>query len=141
MIARRSSRDGGGALQLQRRASLRSPTPRSAREIEREAPSIHEYICGGREMPMSCWLKLDGQMARDGGSPDLPSGRSREGFPRQATRAAASGAEESFTLSGRGKPGPDARHIPFYHGADAMTLSVGPEEQDNGEEAGDASNG
>lgn len=26
--------------------------------IEREAPSIHEYICGGREMPMSCWLKL-----------------------------------------------------------------------------------
>jgi hypothetical protein len=25
--------------------------------IEREAPSIHEYICGGREMPMSCWLK------------------------------------------------------------------------------------
>jgi len=28
------------------------------RECEREAPSIHEYICGGREMPMSCWLKL-----------------------------------------------------------------------------------
>jgi hypothetical protein len=27
------------------------------REIEREASSIHEYICGGREMPMSCWLK------------------------------------------------------------------------------------
>ena len=28
------------------------------RECEREASSIHEYICGGREMPMSCWLKL-----------------------------------------------------------------------------------
>lgn len=28
------------------------------KEIEREASSIHEYICGGREMPMSCWLKL-----------------------------------------------------------------------------------
>lgn len=45
--------------------------------------------------------------------------------------------EESFTLSGRGKPGPDERHIQFYHGPDAMTLSVGPEEQDNG----DAENG
>lgn len=28
------------------------------KEIEREASSVHEYICGGREMPMSCWLKL-----------------------------------------------------------------------------------
>lgn len=28
------------------------------RECEREAPSIHAYICEGREMPMSCWLKL-----------------------------------------------------------------------------------
>lgn len=25
---------------------------------EREASSIHAYICEGREMPMSCWLKL-----------------------------------------------------------------------------------
>jgi hypothetical protein len=25
---------------------------------EREAPSIHAYICEGREMPASCWLKL-----------------------------------------------------------------------------------
>ena len=41
--------------------------------------------------------------------------------------------EESFELSGRGKTGPDERAIPFYHGADAMTLSVGPEAQDNGE--------
>jgi hypothetical protein len=28
------------------------------KQIEREASSVHEYICGGREMPMSCWLKL-----------------------------------------------------------------------------------
>jgi hypothetical protein len=28
------------------------------RECEREASSIHAYICEGREMPMSCWLKL-----------------------------------------------------------------------------------
>lgn len=28
------------------------------KECEREASSIHEYISGGREMPMSCWLKL-----------------------------------------------------------------------------------
>lgn len=41
--------------------------------------------------------------------------------------------EESFVLSGRGKDGPDERHISFYHGPDAMTLSVGPEEPDNGE--------
>lgn len=27
------------------------------KEIEREAPSVHQYICGGSEMPMSCWLK------------------------------------------------------------------------------------
>lgn len=43
--------------------------------------------------------------------------------------------EESFTLSGRGCVGPDERTISFYHGPDAMTLSVGPEEQDNGDEA------
>src|SRR5690349_10710045 len=28
------------------------------KECEREASSIHAYICEGREMPMSCWLKL-----------------------------------------------------------------------------------
>ena len=28
------------------------------RACEREASSIHAYICEGREMPMSCWLKL-----------------------------------------------------------------------------------
>ena len=26
--------------------------------IEREPQSVHQYICGGAEMPMSCWLKL-----------------------------------------------------------------------------------
>lgn len=26
--------------------------------IEREKQSINQYICGGAEMPMSCWLKL-----------------------------------------------------------------------------------
>lgn len=25
--------------------------------IEREKQSVHQYICGGAEMPMSCWLK------------------------------------------------------------------------------------
>ena len=25
---------------------------------EREAPSMHQYICTDTEMPMSCWLKL-----------------------------------------------------------------------------------
>ena len=28
------------------------------KECEREASSIHAYICEGREMPASCWLKL-----------------------------------------------------------------------------------
>jgi hypothetical protein len=41
--------------------------------------------------------------------------------------------EESFEISGRGSPvGPVERQISFYHGPDALTLSVGPEEQDNG---------
>lgn len=43
--------------------------------------------------------------------------------------------EESMVLSGRGKTGPDERQISFYHGADVMTLQIGPESQDNGEEA------
>lgn len=36
-------------------------------------------------------------------------------------------------ISGRGHEGPKELHIPFYHGPDVLTLSVGPEEQDNGE--------
>jgi hypothetical protein len=42
--------------------------------------------------------------------------------------------EESFVLSGRGKTGPDEYSIPFYHSSEVMTLSVGPEEPDNGDE-------
>jgi hypothetical protein len=44
------------------------------------------------------------------------------------------GKEESFVLSGRGKTGPDERHLWFTHGSDAMTVTVGPEVADNGEE-------
>lgn len=43
--------------------------------------------------------------------------------------------EESVVVSGRGHDKPNELNIPFYHGADAMMLSVGPEEQDTGEEA------
>jgi hypothetical protein len=43
--------------------------------------------------------------------------------------------EESQIISGRGRDGPNEFTIPFYHGADAMTLSVGPEERDEGEAA------
>lgn len=41
--------------------------------------------------------------------------------------------EENHVISGRGRDTPNELHIPFYHGADAMTLNVGPEEPDNGE--------
>lgn len=44
---------------------------------------------------------------------------------------------ESQVVSGRGHEGPNVVHIPFYHSADVMTLSVGPEEQDNGDETGE----
>jgi len=40
---------------------------------------------------------------------------------------------ETFELSGRGHDGPNVRSISFYHGPDAMTLSIGPESADNGE--------
>lgn len=43
--------------------------------------------------------------------------------------------EEGFTLSGRGKPGPDERVVSFHHGPEPMTVTVGPEQPDNGEEA------
>ena len=43
-------------------------------------------------------------------------------------------AEGEFELSGRGKDGPDERSIPFYHVADAMSLTIGPEEEDRGED-------
>lgn len=40
--------------------------------------------------------------------------------------------EESQVISGRGMNCPNELYIPFYHGPDAMTLSVGPEERDDG---------
>lgn len=42
--------------------------------------------------------------------------------------------EVTQVVSGFGRDTPNVVYIPFYHGADAMTLSVGPEEQDNGEQ-------
>ena len=44
--------------------------------------------------------------------------------------------EETLTISGRGHEGPNQQHIPFYHSADVMTLQLGPETPDNGEEDG-----
>lgn len=41
--------------------------------------------------------------------------------------------EESEVISGRGSAVPVVKYIPFYHGAEVMTLSVGPEVPDNGE--------
>jgi len=43
--------------------------------------------------------------------------------------------EVSQIVSGRGKDGPNVVYIPFYHGTDVMTLELGPESPDNGEEA------
>jgi hypothetical protein len=60
------------------------------KEIEREAPSIHEYICGGREMPMSCWIKLTAKWPEMEDRPDLPSGR------RPRRRSAPSNASCGF---------------------------------------------
>lgn len=44
--------------------------------------------------------------------------------------------EESQIISGRGSDGPKVLHIPFHHGPDTMTLSIGPEERDTGEGEG-----
>ena len=41
--------------------------------------------------------------------------------------------EVSEVISGRGSEGPKVVHIPFYHGPEVMTVTVGPEEQDLGE--------
>lgn len=41
--------------------------------------------------------------------------------------------EVSQVVSGFGRDTPNELHIPFYHGPDVLTLSVGPEEPDNGE--------
>ena len=44
------------------------------------------------------------------------------------------GREENHVISGHGLDRPNELHIPFHHGPDVMTLTVGPEEPDNGEE-------
>jgi hypothetical protein len=43
--------------------------------------------------------------------------------------------EETQIISGRGHDGPKEISFPFYHGPDVMTLSVGPEEEDKGEDS------
>lgn len=40
--------------------------------------------------------------------------------------------EETQVVSGRGHDGPNVVSLPFYHGDEVMTLSIGPEEQDTG---------
>ena len=47
------------------------------------------------------------------------------------------GENEATTevISGRGLEGPNVKYIPYYHGSNPsniVTVSVGPEEQDNG---------
>jgi hypothetical protein len=46
------------------------------------------------------------------------------------------GTEEHFVVSGRGHEGPKVQDIPFYHGSptNVVTITVGPESADNGEE-------
>lgn len=41
--------------------------------------------------------------------------------------------EVSKVISGRGLDHPRVENISFYHGADVMTLEIGPEEYDTGE--------
>jgi hypothetical protein len=41
------------------------------------------------------------------------------------------GNESAQIISGRGHEGPKELYVHFTHGADAMTLVVGPEEPDN----------
>lgn len=41
-------------------------------------------------------------------------------------------------ITGRGHSGPFVKHIPYYHGSNpgnVVTVTVGPEEQDNGDTA------
>ena len=40
--------------------------------------------------------------------------------------------EMTEVVSGRDNEGPKVLYIPFYHGPDLLTLSIGPEEQDDG---------
>lgn len=43
--------------------------------------------------------------------------------------------EEKHLVSGFGLNGPNELYIPVYHGPDQMTVQIGPEEPDNGENA------
>lgn len=43
--------------------------------------------------------------------------------------------EENHVVSGFGRTSPNVLYIPFSHGTDLLTLTVGPEEPDNGETA------
>lgn len=46
--------------------------------------------------------------------------------------------EVELTVSGRGLDGPKVEYVHFNHGADIMTLELGPESPDNGPENGEA---
>lgn len=46
--------------------------------------------------------------------------------------------EENHVISGRGCNGPNEHTVHFSHGPDVMTLEIGPESQDNGEEESEA---
>lgn len=39
--------------------------------------------------------------------------------------------EQTQVISGRDRQGPYVLGIPFYHGTEPMTVTIGPEEQDN----------
>ncbi|SFG08347.1 hypothetical protein SAMN05518801_10730 [Novosphingobium sp. CF614] len=45
--------------------------------------------------------------------------------------------EENHVVSGYGRDTPNELYIHFFHGPDVMTLSVGPEEPDNGSASAD----
>lgn len=47
------------------------------------------------------------------------------------------GQESTEVISGRGHDGPFVKHVPYYHGpSKIMTVTVGPEEEDSGDEVG-----
>ena len=49
------------------------------------------------------------------------------------------GEPTTEVISGRGHEGPFVKNISYYHGSETVvTVTVGPEEQDNGDEAGAA---
>lgn len=44
-------------------------------------------------------------------------------------------------ISGRGHDGPNVKHVPYYHGSNpdnVVKVAVGPESEDNGDEANGA---